>query len=97
MDMVNISKALWGYCFNKEIILTAEFLPGIQNQIANGQSLSELPRFEQLETGQVHFQEITRILGQVGMNLFADRTNAQVLKIISWKPDLESWATDAFT
>ena len=35
MDMINISKALWDYFCSKQIALTAEFLPGIQNQIAD--------------------------------------------------------------
>ena len=38
MDMINISKALWDYCLSKQITLTAEILPGIQNQIADAQS-----------------------------------------------------------
>ena len=38
MDMINISKSLWDYCLSKQITLTAKFLPGIQNQIADAQS-----------------------------------------------------------
>ena len=95
-DMINISKALWDYCLSKQITLTAEFLPGIQNQIADAQSRNYQDS-SNWKLNKSIFQEITRIMGQVEIDLFADRTNAQVPKFISWKPDPESSATDAFT
>ena len=96
MDMINISKTLWDYCLSKQITLIAEFLPGIQNQIADAQSRNYQDS-SNWKLNKSILQEITRIMGQVEIDLFADRTNAQVPKFISWKPDPESWATDAFT
>ena len=94
MDMINISKALWDYCLSKQITLTDLFLPGIQNQIADAQSLNYQDS-SNWKLNKSIFQEITRIMSQVEINLFADRTNSQVPKFISWIPDPGCWATDA--
>lgn len=96
LDMIQISKELWEYCLGKQIMITAEHLPGRLNTIADRESrMYQDSSNWKLDTKV--FQSILKMLGTVELDLFADRMNTQTRKFISWKPDPEAWATDAFT
>ena len=43
------------------------------------------------------FNQIKRVRGPLDLDLFADRQNAQTQAYISWKPDPNAVATDAFS
>ena len=96
LDLIQISKELWEYCLQKQITLTAEHLPGRLNVQADRESRQYKDTSNWMLQKKV-FIDITKALGAVQIDLFADRTNAQVKKFISWKPDPEAWDTDAFT
>ena len=94
--LTEIAKDLWMYCISKQIMLTAEHVPGTQNQIADFHSRNYVDGSNWKLDAQI-FQEVRKLLGPIAIDLFADRTNAQTKTFISWKPDQEAYTTDAFT
>ena len=82
------------YCLDKEVIVSAEHLPGVDNITADYQ-------FRLLQTSaewQLHaetFRKIAQRLGPCRTDLFATRINTQLEQYVSWKPDLFAVATDA--
>lgn len=55
-------------------------------------------RHQRLATGSVHiFQGINNKWGPFPVDLFASRLTAQLIRFVSWKPDPEAEAVDAFT
>ena len=96
LAMSNISKQLWDYCLQKEITITAEHLPGSLNHIADVQSRQYRDRSNWMLAISI-FQALTKVLGLVEIDLFADRMKKQLDKYVSRKPGPGAWKTDAFS
>ena len=95
-SLLDITSDLWRCCLKNNIMLTAKHLKGMLNAIADEQSRV----FQDASDWKLHppiFKQITAVLGQVDLDLFADRTNHQVESYVSWRPDPTAIATDAFT
>ena len=87
---------IWQWCILRNIWLTAAHLPGCQNTEADFRSRHFNDRTEwMLDKGS--FQTITYKFGSPEIDLFASRLNTQVPRYISWMPDPEAEAVDAFT
>jgi hypothetical protein len=92
-----ITKEIWEYCLSKKIILTAEYLPGCQNSIADWESRNaQEVSINSWRLNPAIFDQINKILGPIKIDLFADRWNAQVFQYISWKNDPLALSVDAF-
>ena len=95
-DLLNITKDLWQYSLLNGITLTAEHLPGVLNTTADWESRVFTDRSNwKLQTAM--FDHIEKIFGEVQVDLFAERINAQKPKYVSWKPDPGAMAMDAFS
>lgn len=93
--LVNLTKELWEFCFQKQITLTASHIAGIENTSADQQSRVYLDSSNWRLDPHL-FQRLNQVLGPLNVDLFADRLNAQLSKFASWKPDPQAMATDAF-
>ena len=91
-----ITRELWQYCISKQIIVTAEHLPGVLNEIADRESrvFHDSSAWKLLSTILV---QIERVLGTTDVDLFADRLTPQKSRYISWIPDLGAMVIDAFS
>ena len=91
-----ITRELWQYCISKQIIVTAEHLLGVLNEIADRESrvFHDPSAWKLLSTILV---QIERVLGTTDVDLFADRLTTQKSRYISWKPDPGAMAIDAFS
>ena len=92
---MEISKEIWGYLIEREIHLTAEYIPSLSNQTAdwaprNFQDSSEW------KICPTVFKQICSHLGKPLLDLFASRLCHQLPRYIAWRPDPQSVATDAF-
>ncbi|XP_038061714.1 uncharacterized protein LOC119732327 [Patiria miniata] len=87
----------WTWCLAKHLTLSAEYLPGVQNTVADNLSRVFSDRTEwQLLPGV--FQEVTQMMGFCpSVDLFASRLNTHLPRFVSWLPDLLAWRVDAFT
>ena len=94
-QLLNISKEIWKYLLDKQIIITAEYLSSKLNVRADWESRNCRDMSDwKLDWGI--FQKITRVRGFPEIDLFASRLCHQLPEYISWKPDPISIGTDAF-
>ena len=87
---------IWEWCISKDIWLTAAHLPGRLNTEADRMSRKFSDSTEWMLNKSI-FQRIIRRFGVPEIDMFASRLNKQVDRYISWRPEPEAWAVDAFT
>ena len=94
-QLLQEAQTLWDFCLQREILLSAEYLPGRLNIQADWESRnSSDPSDWQL--GISLFKSINQRWGPLQIDLFANRHNSQLKRYISWKPDPYAEAVDAF-
>ena len=91
-----IALSIWNWCLERHLHLSAEYLPGVENQIADAESRHSEDRCDWMLHPQM-FEQINSLMGPLDVDLFASRLTHQLPKFFSWKPDPEAEATDAFT
>ena len=94
-ELIDATKSLWEYCLTRNITLTAEFLPGVRNTEADKLS-REFNDSSNRKLSPGVFKQLVRKWGQIDLDLFADRLNAQTRRYYSWKPDPLAAGMDAF-
>ncbi len=78
------------------IWLSCTHIPGISNSVVDEESRKQNVRTEWKLASQI-FVELCNILGQPNIDAFASRSNSQLLKYYSWRPDPGAEHVDAFT
>ena len=91
-----ISKAIWLWCIQRNIWLTATHLPGSQNILADERSRKFDDQTEWMLNKKIFFK-ITNVLGEPDIDLFASRLNTQCNTYVSWKPDPDATFVDALS
>lgn len=91
-----IAHELWDYCESREIFVYASYISSKENFLADFESRKREPETE-YELSQSVFSAIKRQLGSPKIDLFASRINSKCQDFVSWLPDPDSIATDAFT
>jgi len=91
-----LTKDLWLWCMERNILLQAQHLPGVLNTIADEESRTWSDRSE-WRLSPILFQKINCLLGPLSTDLFASRLSSQLPVFVSWRPDPLAVATDAFT
>ena len=94
-QMVEATRSLWQHCLQHRIHVTAEYLPGVQNQIADKLS-RQYDDWSNWRLDTRMFQKLNAEWGPLTTDLFADRLNAQTKTFYSWKPDPAAAGTNAF-
>ena len=93
--MTKLVKNIWDWCKVKQITLSAEYLPGHLNTIADWESRNITDSSDWMLDKNI-FEQILKVLGNCKIDLFASRLNCQLPDYISWRPDPEAVTTDAF-
>ena len=88
------TKELWEWCLQRGITLSAEYLPGSLNVIADRESRTVQSTGEWM-LDPAMFQALDNNLGPLKVDMFATRLNNQTTLYFSWKPDPFALATDA--
>jgi hypothetical protein len=91
-----INKEFWLWCMERDISVQAQHLAGRLNVTADEESRVLKDRSDWMLCPRV-FQKINHQLGPLEIDLFASRLSAQLPTFVSWRPDPEAMATDAFT
>ena len=92
----DIAFDLLRWCKNNNIWISACHIPGKSNVRADELSRKINDDIEWMLDTDI-FQEICQILGKPEIDLFASRINHQLPKYISFLPDSEAFAIDAFS
>ena len=95
-ELNQLTKSLWTWCLDKNIMLQATHLAGIQNVTADEESRVMKDRTDWMLCPQI-FTKINQITGPLQVDLFASRLTHQLRDYVSWRPDPEAMAIDAFT
>ena len=91
-----ISKTIWDWAVPRNIWLSAAYVPGSQNLIADYKSRNFDDNTE-WSLSPLLFAQISSRFYHPQVDLFASRLNRQVDTFVSWKPEPEAWAIDAFS
>ena len=91
-----LTKDLWLWCMGRNFLLQVQHLTGALNSIADRELRTWSDRSE-WKLNPILFQKINLLLGPLSTDLFASRLSTQLLSFVSWKPDPQAMAVDAFT
>ena len=80
----------------RDITVQAQHLAGTLNCTADAESRMMRDRSDWMLCPSI-FHTINCILGPLEVDLFASRLTTQLPSFVSWRPDPEAMATDAFT
>lgn len=92
-----LAKKIWQWCETRKIWLFASYINTKENKEADEESRKiNNPDIEWSLSNEVYI-DIVNSLGTPKIDLFASRTNAKCDIYISWRPDPDAIAVDAFT
>ena len=89
-----VAIAIWEWCLERSIILHSEFIPGKDNLIADWESRHHHDSSSWMLNPHI-FQILMSKTQMCTIDLFANRTNAQLTNYMSWFPDPEAMAVNA--
>ena len=95
-ELMEITAQVWEWSIPRNIMISAEHLPGRLNTTADHESRLKGDSSEWMLDPAV-FHQIMEALGLCQIDLFASRLSAQLPRYMSWRPDPGSIATDALS
>ncbi|XP_028412214.1 uncharacterized protein LOC114535038 [Dendronephthya gigantea] len=87
---------IWQWCLQKNIHLSAHHIPGVLNTSADQESRVDRDAAD-WKLNPIIFATLNRLWGPLDIDLFATRLTNQLPRFVSWRPDPEAEATDAFS
>ena len=90
-----LAKSIWLWALERDLMITAQHIPGVTNMIADRKSRLEGDRSNWMLSRSV-FHKISQILGPLEVDLFASRLTYQLPWFFSRRPDQLAEAVDAF-
>jgi hypothetical protein len=92
----DMAREIREWCMTKNIWLTASHIPGKLNVVADKVSrVFDDSKEWKLDTDL--FCKLTSHFGIPEVDMFASRLDYQMMPFVSWHPDPQAWAIDAFT
>ena len=92
----HVSQQIWEWVVARDIWLSAAYIPGNANVVADFQSRCFHENKEWALKDTI-FALLKPTYGSPGIDLFASSTNAKMPLYISWLPDPHAYTVDAFT
>ena len=90
-------RQIWMWAYKRNIWLSVSHIPGISNQKADFESRHFRQENEWMLDQKVFQAAISKLQFLPEIDLFATRNNCQLSKYVSWRPEPESHAVDAFS
>ena len=87
---------IWQWCLQRQIHLSAQHIPGAHNIAADQESRVDRDSSDWKLDPDV-FAQINLVWGPFEVDFFAAQLTNQLPRFVSWRPDPEAEATDAFT
>ena len=91
--LLALTLELWQWCLERNIMISAQQVPGKLNTIAD----SESRVFNDSSEWKIDPQTISPFLKGCKIDLFASRLSTQLPQYVSWRPDPEALHADALT
>lgn len=89
-----LASQFWNWCLQKQITVTADYIPGKSNVIADWES-RHFVDYSNWKLNTTIFKSLMLLFGKCNVDLFADRLNSQLTNYYSWKPDPQAKAVDS--
>ena len=96
MSVSDLAKDIWLWCYDRQIWLSACHIPGSSNVHADHESRHFNDNLE-WKLNPAIFSAICNEFLTPEIDLFASRLNRQLGPFVSWRPDPEAFACDAFS
>ena len=96
LPLLEQTKKIWLWCMNKNILVTAVHILGKENIYPDNLSRNFNDTSEWKLKSSV-FQLVSKHFFTPDLDLFASRINKQLNRYVSWFPDPEAFATDAYS
>ena len=94
--LARLALDLWEWCLHHNILIEAQYLPGVLNIRADRESRVFLDHHD-WKLDPLLFAELNQVWGPLEVDLFASRLSTQLPRFYSWRPDPHSEAVDAFS
>ena len=91
----NLAVELWNYALNRNLIISAIHIPGKLNVLADHKSRIFKDSIEWMLKPNIFMGEVARLV-RPDIDLFASRVNHQIPEFVSWRPEPNAMAIDAF-
>ena len=92
----SLSRTLWKWCIERNIIISAQHIPGKENLVADSLSREFSSNLEWSVDNDI-FNQISNMTFVPDIDLFASRLNAKTDCFVSWHPEPGAMAVDAFS
>lgn len=96
IDLDKLAFKIWSWCAERDIFITAQFIPGIENFDADHMSRNFTDSTEWKLKKEI-FDRIRLHCFDPDIDLFASRLNCQLDNFVSWSFDPKASFTDAFS
>ena len=96
-DLDHIITTIWQWALDRDIWITASYIPGVLNVEADEESRKSERRTEWMLNKDIFSQVLEDLGFEPSMDLFASRINNQLDRFASFRPDPEAEIIDAFT
>ena len=93
----SVAKEIWEWCIDRKIWLSAAHIPGKQNLIADFESRRNRRASEWRLDKASLIWALERLDFKPDIDLFASRINHQLPRYVSYRPDPEAFAINAFS
>ena len=97
LDNDKVACQIWEWAIHQGVWLTATHIPGILNEAADAESRKAEARTEWMLNKNDFKLIILQLQFTPILDLFASRLNAQLPSFVSYRPDPNSQAVNAFT
>ena len=95
-ELMRVTREMWLWALDRDITISAEYLPGRFNQVADDESrMVDNVDTEWMIKSHI-FRDFCALLGRPDIDLFASRLNAQLENYVSYRPDPDARAVDSF-
>ena len=91
-----LAKEIWLWCASRHIWLSVYLIPGVRNAVADSLSRKGNEDMEWMLTDNT-FHSIQTLLGSCELDLFASKENHKLPLYVSYLPDPEAYAVNAFS
>ena len=92
----DLTRKIWMWCRERKIWINAVYTASTDNFEADKESRSKHENTEWMLNSEL-FDKLCTVMGKPDIDLFASRTNKQLDRYISWRPDPFAVAVDAFS
>ena len=94
-NLSNLAIELWNCALNRNLVISVIHILGKLNVLADHKSRIFNDSLEWMLDPRI-VREVVAKLGQPDIDLFASRVNHQIPEFVSWRPEPNAVATDAF-